>query len=388
MYSNAKNSHLVLRDRLSLEAKTGNWQIVPALDLSYQHIDERAYNAQQTPTASRNQYVYSQEEKGSLFYLAPTVELSLARALDIGAGVMMNASSKVESGNRRFFPFITGALDLLHLDKASMGGSLKVFGSYARRPSLYIDDYSPGDLINSGGSNSLYTVYHNMGGYFSGNGFPLVFLNFAGNEPGYWTWDAGAEFTTGSGRLTLQYSYQRRNMSFMLENYNNYWGYEPWTENLHHIDLRFKLIDSKTASWFTGINVSLMRSKGDTTGFQPYSNFINGAPIGDVGPPNNVSPSGSSWTGGWVNRLRLGRFSAGLDLLYHFGDYYFSNAVSASKNNPVVLPNVYAGYRWKLGAGILELFAQSSALVRSKNIYQSDLWDYRKFYTVGGSYSL
>ncbi|HEV9038144.1 MAG TPA: hypothetical protein VGQ51_16025, partial [Puia sp.] len=65
-----KNSHLVLRDRLSYEAKAGNWKVVPAVDISYQHIDERSdykefnpYN----PTATN--LTSNVEFKGSLFYI-------------------------------------------------------------------------------------------------------------------------------------------------------------------------------------------------------------------------------------------------------------------------------------------------------------------------------
>jgi hypothetical protein len=32
------------------------------------------------------------------------------------------------------------------------------------------------------------------------------------------------------------------------------------------------------------------------------------------------APGPHSWTGGWVNRVQVKRFTAGFDLLYHFGE--------------------------------------------------------------------
>ena len=380
--TNTKLSHLVFRDRLIYETKAGNWRISPSLDLSYQHIDERTDIVSFQQTNMSVLYNGLQEQKGSLFYITPAINMSLARAFDIGGGLAVNGSSKVEPGNRRLFPFVTATLDLLHLSEAASGGSLKVSGSYARRSSRYIDDYSMSDLVTSGGGQTLYDVYHNTTGYLYSNGQTGGIGGFAGNEPGYWAWGAGAAYGTADGRVTLQYYFERRNMSYMISEYSGLTGYEPWAGNFHHIDLRFKPIDSKSEAWLTGFTVNLMRSKGDTTGFQPFSNYVYGAPAGDV------YPSGLTWTGGWVNRLRFGRFSAGLDLLYHFGEKAVGSAGGVRTLNPVVVPNVYAGYQWKLGTGALEVFLQGSGLVRYANLSMTDIPDNRRYVTIGGSYAL
>ena len=103
----------------------------------------------------------------------------------------------------------------------------------------------------------------------------------------------------------------------------------------------------------------------------------------------DVAPNPISWTGGWVNRLRMGAFTAGLDLLYHFKEStesYTYNGSAVIKLNSVLLPNVYAGYRWKLAGGkALELFVESRGLVRTKT---SDLLDERRYYTAGGNFTL
>jgi hypothetical protein len=94
-------------------------------------------------------------------------------------------------------------------------------------------------------------------------------------------------------------------------------------------------------------------------------------------------PDKYSWTGGWVNRLTVGGFTAGLDVLYHLGG---TPAVTGFPKNTAAVPNVYAGYRWALpGARQLELFVESRGLVMNTH---NDFIDGRRFYTLGGSFSL
>lgn len=367
-----RDEHPVLQDHLSYETLAGNWHLVPALDLTWQGIDEKE-NYDEYQTAGNGSNSSTMEEKGSLFYITPAVDLSLARALDIQAGAMLNASSKVEMGSGRVFPFVTGTLDLLHLNAASDGASLKLFGSYARRPTIYLNDYNLIDFSNGEANQTLYTIYHDMGGYEYYNG--VVSAGYSGEpaEPRYWIWETGAAFSTKDGRATVQYSYERRNYSFIEFNGNGL-GYESWTAGFHHVDLRFKVIGSKAMSWLTGINVNLLRSKGDTVGFQN-----NGYPPGLIG---DVVPAGYSWTGGWVNRWRFGRFSAGLDVLYHLG----VAAGSGVPKNTAAVPNIYAGYRFGQPHDRgLEVFIESRGLVMNT---PTDVADGRRYYTLGGHFSL
>jgi hypothetical protein len=352
-----KTEQLALRDRLSLEEKTGAWQFVPALDISYQRIREQSYLFQFQQSTTLSAQEMGLEQNASLFYLTPAVEISLAKAWNAGGGVMVNAGSRTEGSDNRLFPFATTAIDLLGLNVKQRGSSLKLFGSYARRPLLYVIDYSLGDVSEAGGGQNLYGIYRAPANYFINNivnGLPGP----GGNQPGYWTWETGVAYSTAKGRVNVQYGYERRNFSLVILN-GNYFGYEPSTGTFHHMDMRFRVIDSKETSWLTAFNMTLMRTPGGV---------------------------GNTFSGGWVNRLQSGRFSAGLDLVYlfHSGDSVF-NPILPSKVNSAELSNIYAGYRWKLGPGTLEFFFEARGLLRSKN---SDMPDIRKFYTVGGSYSL
>jgi hypothetical protein len=355
---NGKADHLVLRDRLSLEEKKGLWQFVPALDVSYQRIHERSdfFQFRESVSTAGATEVLS-EEKANLFYLTPAVDVTLSKAWNIGAGVLVNAGSKAEVWDSRFFPFATTAIDLLHLNNKARTSSLKLFGSYARRPLVYVNDYSVGDLSGDGGGQNLYEVYHPPSNYFTDN-VVNAFPGLVGNEPGYWTWQTGAAFSTAKGRVSVQYGFERRNFSQVILN-NIYSIYGPWTENFHHVDLRFRVIDLTETRWLTAFNMTLVR------------------------PSDGV---GNAFSGGWVNRFQSGRFSAGLDLVYlfHSGDS-LSNPILPSKVNYVDVSNIYAGYKWKLGSGLLELFVQGSTLRQREQSYLPYL---RKVYTIGGKWEL
>jgi hypothetical protein len=370
-------NHVFIRDHLNYETKAGNWTILPAIDLDYQHIDEKSseYNFQQGPNAFTN--TFSEESKGSLFYITPAVDLELAKALDIDAGMLIDASSKVDPSNRRFFPFVTAGLDVLHLGNSAEGAGLKVFGSYARRPAVFINDYGLDDLANTGATQSLFNVFYGASGYTEVNGNASL-SNFAGKLPGAWTWETGLEFVSQDRRLTVQYSYERRSLYPTLINVTTGSGYEfePWTASFHHVNARVTVVDSKAVKWVTGLDVNLLRLKGDTAGSGAFYANIGNDLTGDV------YPAGYSWTGGWVNRLTLGHFTAGLDLLYHLG---LSTNTGYPKNT-MAMPNVYAGYNFGLPhERALEVFVESRGLVMNT---RTDLIDPRRYYTVGGNLTL
>ena len=368
-------NHVILRDRLDYTVKAGNWRIVPALDISYHHIEEENTQVTFQTNSTTVSYGDTIKEKGSLFYLTPAVDLSLARALDINVGLLVNASNKVDTAKRRFFPFVTASVDLLHLGNATGAAGLKIFGSYALRPNLYIDDYTLPDLSGGGGSQDLIDVFYGAPGYYSSNGIAQT-LSF-GKPPGCWTWQTGAAYASANGLVTVQYSFERRSFSLLTLAPNYSIGFQPWTASFHHADVRFKVVDAKGVSWLTGVNVSLLRSKADTFGYAANLGAGYNEAMGDNYPDKY------SWTGGWVNRLTIGRFTAGLDVLYHMGG---TPAVTGFPKNTAAVPNVYAGYRCALpGARQLELFVESRGLVMNTH---NDFIDGRRFYTIGGSFSL
>jgi hypothetical protein len=203
----------------------------------------------------------------------------------------------------------------------------------------------------------------------------------------YWTWQAGLSFATSGNRLRISYSYERRNyitdgtyLALLSTDVSHSHAYVPERKSdLHHLDVRWKVLEGKGAKWETGMTVTGLRSKQyihlpDSIYFPVVATYYVVNPTGDM------APSAMSWTGGWVNRVRVGAFDAGFDLLYHFGERIYTTPYGTSGSsyrlNSVMTPTLYLGYRWKA----MEVFIQSRGLARSKS---SDLPDNRRYYTVG-----
>ena len=398
-------SQLLLRERLGYLIKMGSWHFQPNLNFSWDHIDEKAAVGYSTlvPVGNGVQQVVGpvlgplQEQKSTLVYLTPAIDIGLGRALDLQAGARVNANHPQDTASRNVLPFASLGVDVLHLGHQTGGSSLKLFGSYAQRAQAFVDDYSLTDFSGGGAAYSLADVNR-----------PKYTYEFVGASNGittdtiisqwvrvrypkvFWTWEVGASYITANGRLKLAYSFERRN--FMTGSLTAFISSDPalsigivpeWRSSLHHIDLRVVIVGQKECSWETGLNATALQVKEGQVWSDNFNSILatfQGEPAGDLYPAH------VSWTGGWVNRVRVGGFSAGVDLLYHFKE---TVAVANSGNttlNSVLVPNVYAGYRWKLAkTRELELFVESRGLVRSKS---NDLLDDRRYYTLGGNFTL
>lgn len=203
----------------------------------------------------------------------------------------------------------------------------------------------------------------------------------------YWVWGAGVAYSGWGNRLQVSYHFEDRNfatagqaLSFVTSgpfSLSNAYSTEPeWRSALHHADIRVTVLQGATLCWQTGLNLTLLRSKVDSG----ENIQIDKNSIGDT-YPNPYSP-----TGGWVNRLQIKNFTAGLDLLYHFGETTVNSTGATQRLNSIVVPNLYAGYRCaspRLHG--LELFLATRGMIRNRS---SDLMDARRYYTVGGKVSL
>ncbi|HTR32091.1 MAG TPA: hypothetical protein VMH27_22620 [Puia sp.] len=410
-----RTSQLFVRERLSLNLKAGNWQIQPALNFFYDHITEKTATSFDS-IAGWNMgqlIVYDlplgpwKEQKADLLFLTPAVDFRLARVFDLQIGTQMNLGGQKGSGSNTLLPFVTAGLDVLHFDHHAEGASLKLFGSYAQRSTVFLDDYSLFDFSGAGAPYSVADVNQPKTTTASFSSYdPITGATTIANWevtiarwPVFWDWQAGAGYAAANGRLQVQYTFERRNFvtpggaTYLYSTGEGLEEPQQWTSDLHHADIRFRVTATAKASWETGLNLTLLKSKGYVDfpgagalgGLVAYTYSYQGSAVGDVDPAH------LSYTGGWVNRVKVGDFVAGLDLLYHFGQTLPAfNGVgivwTGPRTNSVLVPNVYAGYGWQLKPGHrLELFLESRGLVRSKS---ADLLDDRRYYTLGGKFAL
>jgi hypothetical protein len=388
--SEAENStHYWARDRVGFRATAGSWRIEPMINASYEHVYEQTTNGQVQATApgngviinpematSVNEWSYEFLEKESLIQVTPVLDISYKRSLDVQGGMLWDAGHQPGFEGRRVFPFASLSLDLLRLANSDNPSGLKVFGSYAQRTLPSPQGYALSDLVN--GNNFVSGDYNPiLYNYTDYNG---VFVPTKLTQP-LWVWETGASYTGWKDRLAIKYTFQQRNLLELI-NVTTPGGYNilytPWQSSQQHMDVRVKVLDADGFHWLTGVNATILRNKSQ-------ANSINNANLVEKPAFGDVVPGPTSWTGGWVNRVQIKRFTAGLDLLYHFGES-IPGQTDTVKRNSVITPNIYVGYNWHLsGMRMLEFFVESRGLIRNST---NDLLDYRRYYTVGGGLSL
>jgi hypothetical protein len=374
-----KSYHLWIRDHLAFTVKAGGWTIEPSINLSYEHINEQIAsteydefttstlpNLNQIPSVTTSEAYVG--EKTNPIQVVPGVDVSYKRALEFMAGALISPGTHSPTGNgNRVYPYAGATIDLLRLKNPEQDESLKLFGSVVSRTMGSYQGYTLADFSNWNIQTNSFVDFLNL----QLNATPPP------GFPTYWTWEAGTRYTGVNGRLAVSYNFEHRISSGLGTNgYGNIFEstYPRWYSSLQHLDIRVKVVDAERVSWRSGFNVTVLRTTENNEGILQLDN----APIGDV------APGPWTWTGGWVNRIQVKDFSAGLDLLYHFNET--SPVANQGKLNSAATPNVYLAYRLHFGrATVLELFVDSRDLIQSAN---SDVTDPRRYYTVGGKLDL
>jgi hypothetical protein len=396
--SNATRSyHLWVRDHLGYTATAGHWSIEPAVNVTYEHFNEQnsvvdvGIVSTYPTTGILNTATVPEEStassglKENMVVLTPVLDISYRRALDVQGGVLVDAQKQNANNRRDAFPFASLSLDFLKMADDNAAAGLKVFGSYAQRAVPSPQGYALTDLSSTGAaaSNSPTISYSTYELYGTTN---YIAPSYPPSRV-YWVWETGASYTGWKNRLTIQYTYERRNFLKTLvifpANSNGTSEFPEWVSTLQHLDIRVKVLDAEGVRWLTGVNATLLQNNSHFM----YVDYPNNYAKQDIG---DDSPSPGSWTGGWVNRVQVNRFTAGFDLLYHFGESVLGGSYIVSpdtaKVNSVITPNIYVGYSWHLpGEGVLELFVESRGLIQNST---NDLLDDRRYYTVGGKLSL
>ena len=397
-HSESKGNSLRVNERVSYEFAVGGWKIEPAVNASYEHIDQKYTSTSTTALnvigpppytlssgASIATNTISGEGKAKVYILTPAVDITFNRVLNINGGVFLDVSGSRFSGARKSSAFASVGVDLLQLGKAESDNSLKIFGSYAQQTMLTSNNYALGDLTNGAVAAPVATPTAVSGSIGSIQYSPTLANPYLFNLS-YWAWEAGVSWSVLHGRLSFQYTLEQRRPSVLA--FDNlpfggsiYWHYEQWHSTLHHFGVSAKILDGAGMRWESRLNLTLLKGKTDT------SNFVttHGKPgVGEF----NTDPY--SWMVGWVNRLRLGQFTAGLDLLYHFHETVYTTpnniTYTSSRVNSFLIPNIYLGYDFRLPHGEdLELFVASRALVRNRD---QDLMDTRRYYSIGGKFTI
>jgi hypothetical protein len=424
--STRTSHHLWIRDRLSYDIGAGNWCFTPALNASYEHIDMLSGNLEDlvgafpvsgvpglTAIGISGSGQWQDSDPSDIFFLTPSADLTYKEWFNLKAGTQWSYSNWEYATKDHYFPFASLSLDLLRMIKPVSNNRLQLFASYARRTVQSINNYSLLDVSNAVIVEQPFPYYY--GAIYEGkpvNYRPMIDSTFTypnSNGPGivpytypsprFWVWSAGLSYTAWQGRIQAQYYVEKRNFTtsdiINTSSTDSSVTLTEWRSTFHHADIRATPIETPAVRWTTDLNLTILRSHHLLpANFEKITIVI---PV--VGDPSSFK----SWTGGWTNRVQITNFTAGLDLLFHFNgqpapstqSYILAAQPPINPNgiptatervNSIVIPNIFAGYRFPLHHNeSLEFFLESRGLLRTT---PSDLLDQRRYYTIGGKFSL
>jgi hypothetical protein len=377
---NQLTNHLLIRDRIAYSILSGQWNLEPSLNASFEHIK---YNFSEGVTnnigTSFSSSQMSSAAKGNLYFLTPSFNLMYKNLFDFQGGVLANLSPHGQK-NKRYFPFANLSFGILKMCKPESKSSLKIFGSYSGASYMTLQNYQLYDLTT--GSRFSSSFLNPIAGFFSG-GYPIV-PSTAPAIPNFWIWEVGTRLSVLNNRLQINYNFERRYyqgeaLTYAPYGTNNgifYLVFPNYKSSTNFLGILAKAWDRKITQWKTGLNIASISTKANSS---PYFVVQNG--VGDFNNSNDPS-----WTGGWVNRFEYREFSAGLDLLYHFNDVIVNNRGIPGKTNSIVLQNIFAGWQFYLPKSKrIEIYLNGRNLLQSK---KDNLIDGRRYFGIGAKLAI
>ena len=372
-----KFRNLLLTNHLTYEADIGNWHIEPAVNISFRHlkydnassitnIDGRTGS---TISTSTNANWYDMD----VFLLTPAVNVYYKDWFNVQGGFVYNLSKAQpgNSGDKKMFPFVTSAVNVLKLAGVESKFSWKIFGSYASAGDFSDVNFTIQDL-GSGFYSYPYPAFSYGTGAISS---PVIVddekdhMIQAGTSAGIW-----------NDRLQFSYGYDKRKHKGVITAYVP-GPVQPMPINyvvdvyntIHRFGVTARVLDNAELKWSTGLNVSSVKS------IVKLSEVLSGPVV-----PATFLTNDPLWTGGFTNRLQYKKIMVGLDLLYALNQREYYNNTSTDDNN-VSFKNIYAGYRAQWGSKAFELYAETrNPSQRNK----SRLPDRRNYFGLGGKLEL
>lgn len=364
-YVNSKDrmQQLVIRDHLSYVKSLGAWSLEPSLDIMFRNLKRksettRSYtlwnNNALNPGTVQNSTMVNTYGPAKIFLLTTSLNLFYKNIFNVQAGWLQNLSHRYSDKMKRTFPFVSTSLDVLRTFVPAAKAGVKLFASYALAGDFAdmqdtLKDFVP---INQS-ANTPFTYY---GSAYDTARHIMI---------------AGAVCHAWNNRLMINYYFERRHFNEAMEiilppNFTRV--YMPECRSYtNRLGVQVKIIETSQAQWLSGINATQIKN-------EIYATFLN---------PGTVLKT-TTWSGGWINRLRYKALLLGCDILYYPDVRWTSRTssnITMSKANAWLLQNLYAGYQWqqrKLKG--LEVYAATRNLAQSDKY---DLSDGRRYYGIG-----
>jgi len=331
----------LLRDNLTYAYNRGDWDIEPALNFNFSYAKQSASNTISLPGGAP----ISLYDDDKSYFLTPSVNAGYKNIFYVQGGVMFNLTPNAE---KKALPFITSSIDILRLTAADESYSWKIFGSY----------------VASGPYYSIKMLDQTTQYYWNNSlvNTDRLFNNF----------QAGTMVSFLHNRLSFDYNYQNWQFTIPEVIYINNGSiqviFPVVNSNLNRLGVTAKVINTSSAKWSTNLNVTKINNSYD---------------LSQTGVLFTIPEKKGGWSGGWVNKVEIGKLTLGADMLYlvHQSSPVISFNNTTTYNNSFVLQNAYIGYRIQTKTfKTLDIYANARNPVQNT---ASDITDNRKFYGLG-----
>ena len=366
-------ANLLIRDNLYFEKKIGNWTIEPAVNISFRYYsDSLAFHSISMTNSNDPNFPGGASTQGATnyaqfktYFLTPSLNLYYKTIFNIQGGFLYNLTKNplaLSADPPRLFPFVNATADIMHLLNNNATTAIKLHGAYAVSYPLGDNYIRLSDFSSTVSSPITITQVYSPGGPTGTGGFFQT-----GDNDLYRTFKtltAGIEIVPSKSKFSISYLFEKRDYVTTIQlSTPTTGGYAPVNTNtttyLNTVNINYKLFNTATFKWQTGINATSIKQKID------YFSLTTGA---------------GAWTGGFTNRFESKNIFWGADVLYMFGQNLY-NIASPQKINSFVLQNLYAGAKIKVAH-----LKDAEVFINSRNIAQnktSDITDNRRFYGLG-----
>ncbi len=291
-------------DNLVFVRKAGNWQIEPSLNINFQKAFYRKATAAadywENPFAYHS-YSYSTSSRlGQKLTATPSLAVSYGSFFLLQGGVLLDGAKFIESAyqNTRSYPFLNGAVNLARLLKKEPSFDWKIFGSYSERFSGFdgifqVSDFNHSLLLPKALVPDPYSF-----------GIPT---NLPPENQFATQWQVGTSISILKERIRINYNYlqaeERQLIGVSVPPTvpmpdRIVWG--KYLRNQQYFSIEMDIVKNDNLTWNSGLFMYILRNLSSYEGSPPSSLLVfKDRPL----------------TGGWVNRIRYKRFSAGVDLV-------------------------------------------------------------------------
>ncbi len=369
----------IFNDNLSFIVGKEKWQLEPSVNINFQKAFFRKAGAisarhEQVPDMS---YSWSMQRRyAKLLTATPSVSISYDAFFLLQLGVLLDGSKIIDTGymHTRSYPFINGTVNLAKVFKTEQYFGWKVFGSSSERFTGVDGIYQLSDFNH----NIFFSSIVDFSSSPTGAVYPAYVL--PANKLAT-MWQTGSSLSFLQEKIRVSYNYtdaeQRQVTVIRLS------PWVPFTEAVagkyhrkkHYFSIEADIFRTDKLTWHSGL----------------FANIIKNASAFDVDVSRDLLVfTEQASTGGWVNRLRYKKISAGADILFLLDHEERSvndlGEFSVKKYNTLQLANLFFAYQLNIQRIDGELFITGRNLIDSATYPISP--DRKKYFGAGFRVSL